>query len=258
MNGCGTMEGMKLLDLRAVDPSAPQSSALQAYRILEEAIAGRAFGPGSKLPSERDLAKRLSVSRSTLRNVLAALADAELLQPSPQRGWFVPAAKISDPPNTLISFTEIARQRGLRPGAQVLSHRIRPITLAEQDELQAAPGTDILEINRLRTLDGTPVCVDFSYLVTTRTPGIQTVDLTDRSLYDALESVCGVRPVRSDYAVHADAADESTAELLQIRTGSPTMIARELTYGPSGDRLLMTRLIYRGDAYTFRATLYRP
>ena len=35
------------------------------------------------------------------------------------------------------------------------------------------------------------------------------------------------------------------------------MIARELTYGGNGERLLMARLAYRGDAYTFRATLYR-
>ncbi len=245
------------LDVRVVDPSAPQSSALQAYRILEEAVGDRVLAPGSKLPSERDLAKRLGISRSTLRHVLAALADAGLVHPSPKRGWFVAEAQISDPPNTLVSFTEIARRRGLRPGARVLSRTIRPATLTEQDELQAAPGTKILEVNRLRTLDGMPVCTDLSHLVADRVPGMETVDLNDRSLYEAMEGVCGVTPVRSDYAVHSDAADQATSELLGIKIGSPVMIARELTYGGNGERLLMARLAYRGDAYTFRATLYR-
>lgn len=247
---------MSALDVRPVDPRSPQSSALQAYRILEEAVGGRILAPGSRLPSERDLAHQLGVSRSTLRHVLAALADAELVNASPQRGWFVSEIQISDPPNVLLSFSESARERGIRAGAKVLSHAVRPITLVEQEELRAAPGTDILEIKRLRTLDDTPVSVDFTYVVVPRVPGIETVDLSDASLYDAMERVSGVRPVRSDYAVHADGADEGTAELLQIPVGSPVMVARELTYAANGDRLLIARLTYRGDAYTFRATLH--
>lgn len=247
---------MSTLDTRVVDPGAPQSSALQAYRILEEAVGSRVLAPGSKLPSERDLAKQLGISRSTLRQVLDALADSGLVHSSPKRGWFVAEALISDPPNTLISFTEIARRHGMRPGARVLSRTIRPITLAEQDELRAAPGAEILEVKRLRTLDDAPVCIDFSYLVTARVPGMEAVDLDNRSLYEAMERVSGVTPARSDYAVHADAADRATAELLGIEAGSPVMVARELTYGSGGERLLTARLTYRGDAYTFRATLY--
>ena len=112
---------MVLVDVEPVDPRAPQSSALQAYRILERAIADGAVPAGTKLPSERDLARRLGVSRSTLRHVLAALADADVVQASPQRGWFVSSVQIDDPPGRLISFTESARKRGIEPGARILS-----------------------------------------------------------------------------------------------------------------------------------------
>ncbi len=247
---------MDVLDVPAVDPAAPQSAALQAYRILERAMDSRVLAPGSKLPSERELARRLGVSRSTLRHVLAALADSNLVEASPQRGWFVTDGPISDPPNSLVSFTESARLRGIRAGAKVLVKTIRPITLPEQDEFRAAPGTDILEIRRLRTLDDTPVSLDVSCIVMARVPGIETVDLEDASLYEAMVRVGGVKPVRSDYAVHAERADEDTAALLDIAVGAPVLVGQELTYGPNGDRLLSAHLIYRGDAYTFRATLY--
>lgn len=247
---------MDVLDVPAVDSAAPQSAALQAYRILERAMDSRVLPPGSKLPSERDLAQRLGVSRSTLRHVLAALADSELVEASPQRGWFVTDGPISDPPNALVSFTESARLRGIRAGARVLTSTVRPITLAEQDEFRAAPGTDILEVKRLRTLDDTPVSIDASCIVIARVPGIDTVDLADASLYEAMARVGKVQPMRSDYAVHADGADADTAALLNIEVGTPVLIGRELTYGKNGDRLLSANLIYRGDAYTFRATLY--
>ena len=89
-----------------------------------------------------------------------------------------------------------------------------------------------------------------------RVPGIETVDLEDASLYEAMARVGQVPPVRSDYAVHADGADERVAALLNIDVGAPVLIGRELTYGKNGDRLLSAHLTYRGDAYTFRATLY--
>lgn len=247
---------MDVLDVPAVDSAAPQSAALQAYRILERAMDSRVLPPGSKLPSERDLALRLGVSRSTLRHVLAALADSELVEASPQRGWFVTDGPISDPPNTLVSFTESARLRGIRAGARVLASNVRPITLAEQDEFRAAPGTDIFEVKRLRTLDDTPVSIDVSCIVIARVPGIDAVDLENTSLYEAMARVGKVQPVRSDYAVHADSADADAAALLNIEAGTPVLIGRELTYGKNGDRLLSANLIYRGDAYTFRATLY--
>lgn len=248
--------GVQLSEVNAVDSGAPQSVALQAYRILERAVGERTLTRGTRLPSERDLAARLRVSRSTLRQVLGALADAELIEASPQRGWFVSDGPISDPPNALVSFTESARLRGIVAGSRVIDRRVRPITLGEQDELRAAPGTDILEIRRVRTLDGTPVSVDDSHVVVSRSPGIETMDLENRSLYEAMGATTGGRPIRSDYALHADGADETVAALLHLHEGSPVLVGRELAYGRSGDRLLTARLVYRADAYTFRATLY--
>lgn len=247
---------MNPLDISPVDSAAPQSPALQAYRILEQAFENGSLPPGSKLPPERELAQQLGVSRSTLRHVLAALADSELVEASPQRGWFITDGPMSDPPNILVSFTESARLRGIEAGARVLSQIVRPITLTEQEDFRAAPGAEILELHRLRTLDDTPVCVDVSRIVMARVPGIETVDFNDASLYEAMSQVGGVEPVRSDYAVHADAADEATAELLAITVGSPVLVGRELSYSNNGERLLAADLTYRGDAYTFRATLY--
>ncbi len=52
----------------------------QAVERLAEAIRVGALGNGERLPSERDLADLMQVSRTTLREALAALRDAGLVE----------------------------------------------------------------------------------------------------------------------------------------------------------------------------------
>ena len=107
-----------------------------AYRSLRLDIDHGVYGPGARLPGERDLAERLGVSRVTTRRALARLATEGRLESSAQRGWFVPKQVLGEPPSTLQSFTEMVRARGLRPTTSVLRQEVRPATFEEADELE--------------------------------------------------------------------------------------------------------------------------
>jgi molybdopterin/thiamine biosynthesis adenylyltransferase/DNA-binding transcriptional regulator YhcF (GntR family) len=56
---------------------------------MAKAILEKGFSPGSQLPSERELGKQFGISRSTLRETLRILEDAELIQSRQGVGWFV-------------------------------------------------------------------------------------------------------------------------------------------------------------------------
>jgi len=62
--------------------------ALQAIRKL---IAEEGFGPGDVLPSQRDLALRLGVSRASLREALSSLSALGVISVQPGKGVFVQA-----------------------------------------------------------------------------------------------------------------------------------------------------------------------
>ncbi|NWA29517.1 FadR family transcriptional regulator [Pseudomonas gingeri] len=62
--------------------------ALQAIRKL---IADEGFGPGDVLPSQRDLALRLGVSRASLREALSSLSALGVISVQPGKGVFVQA-----------------------------------------------------------------------------------------------------------------------------------------------------------------------
>ncbi|WP_419737289.1 FadR/GntR family transcriptional regulator [Pseudomonas sp. COR18] len=62
--------------------------ALQAIRKL---ISEEGYGPGDALPSQRDLAQRLGVSRASLREALSSLSALGVISVQPGKGVFVQA-----------------------------------------------------------------------------------------------------------------------------------------------------------------------
>ena len=237
--------------------TAGATAVADAYRKLSEMLRRSAFPPGSRLPGERELSARLGVSRSTLRKTLDQLEDRGVLERSPQRGWFVPPNVVGEPPSTLQSFSEMARARGLAPGAQVLGSRERPATFDEARTLRIAPAASVLELTRLRTLDGVPVCVDVSVVVLAKVPLLASADMTDRSLYDTIEELSDVKIERSSYTLRADACGQPLAELLHLQPGAPVLVGEELTYLTDGSPILAGTMSYRADAYRFQADLFR-
>jgi DNA-binding FadR family transcriptional regulator len=61
-----------------------------ADRIAADIRAGR-FAPGERLPSERDLARRLEVGRASVREAIASLQMAGMIETRPGSGSFVAA-----------------------------------------------------------------------------------------------------------------------------------------------------------------------
>ncbi|MGW2261360.1 GntR family transcriptional regulator [Streptomyces sp. NPDC001780] len=244
--------------MTSVDGTKAGAAVEQTYRRLSNALRRGVYPSGSRLPGERDLAASLGVSRSTLRLALARLADENKLERSSQRGWFVRRNIVGEPPSTLQSFSEMARARGLRPRSHVLRHLTRPATFEEAEQLAIAPASKVLDLRRLRSLDGVPVCVDSSVVALSLAPQLADIDLTDRSLYETLDQDCGLRVARSSYTVHAAAADDATAKLLEVEPGDPVLVGEELTYADDGSLVLAGRMVYRSDAYRFQADLFRP
>lgn len=232
-------------------------ASAQAYDQLAQELNRGLYGPGARLPGERELAVRLGVSRVTLRTALTALETEGRLSRSAQRGWFVPAQVVGEPPSTLQSFTEMARARGLRPTARVLKQEVHPATLDEAERLRVAPTSPVLRIERLRGLDGRPVCFDVVALPVDRVPALVDADLTDASLYETLRERCGISIHRSGYSVMAATADTALATLLETAVGAAVLIGDEIAYTSDGTPVLVGRNSYRGDAYRFEADLYR-
>ena len=72
-----------------LDKSLPTGLQLQLKEQLVSAIMNRALQPGERLPSSRNLASHLQVSRNTVTLVYQGLVDDGYLEPRPRSGFVV-------------------------------------------------------------------------------------------------------------------------------------------------------------------------
>src|SRR6218665_2516766 len=110
---------------------------LQLKRWIEEAIHRGAISPGDALPSERDLATKVDVSRVTVRKaVLQLVKDGVLVQRHGSGTFVAPQTqRVEQSLSQLTSFTEDMARRGMAVRAEWLDRGL---------SLPSPPGTVIL------------------------------------------------------------------------------------------------------------------
>jgi GntR family transcriptional regulator len=230
-----------------LDPHGPPAYA-QIVEQLGDGIASGRLAPGDKLPTERELAAELGVSRMTVRQALNSLtANGFLVRTTGRRGGtFVARPKLVRDLGTFGGLSEQLRRQGVRAGAQVLSARRRPATVAVAEALDIAPRDRVTEIVRLRLADDEPFALERSTFPVSRFPDLLAHDL-DGSLYEILAERYGAAPVHAVERLEPVLASREEADALGVREGSPLQLVERLAYADNGEPVEFARDLFRGD-----------
>jgi len=225
-----------------------------AERLSADLRAADGAG-GARLPSERQLAERYGTSRVTIRAALGELRERGLLVSLPARGWAL-AAQAQAPGPRVLGFSDLAAQRGLRTRSRVLSSSVRPATSREAELLRTVAGADLFELRRLRYLNDLVIALEHNRLPLAVAPALATTDFGATSLYDVLRAAePGQTPRHADYSVEARNAHAEERELLEISGPVPILAATQLTFNQDAVPIELTVQAYRGDRYTFHASI---
>jgi GntR family transcriptional regulator len=236
---------------------AAQPIYLRVAAHLHREIVAGLFQAGTRLPAERPLAEQLHVGRMSIRRALSHLAEEGLIVPSNGRGWFVANGALEEPPNALLSFAELGESRGLVPSSRVLSQEVRPADLNEAESLGVAPGSSLLDLYRVRCLDGLEIALHRARVPLSRAPGLEQVDFSASSLYAVLQREYSIVPTRAQCVIEGCPADESTAGLLEVAIGAALLVFSATTFDQHGSPIELSRIEYRADRYRFKATVVR-
>lgn len=232
-----------------VDKSLPTPAYMQLRQALATAIAGGSLRPGLALPSERELAQQLGLSRMTVRRAFEELKQLGLVEQRQGSGTYVRGRALEQVLDRVLGFTDEARTLGLRPGAWVLDAERLAADGDVASALQIEPGTEVLRVTRLRSADDTPLALQSAHLPPHL--GKLSLDALERSgsLYGSLRDQFGIRPARAHQSVGARLPTKRECALLEIARDVPVLDQERTTYGVDGRPFEFVRSAYRGDRY---------
>lgn len=227
----------------------------QALREIIEALAA-SRGPGAPLPSERRLAEHYGLARMTVRTEVDRLVAEGVVYRVHGRGSFVAEPRVAQA-GQFSSFSEDMRARGRVPGA-----RVRTQVLVEAGPFLAAslelpPGAPLVEIERLRTADDTPLALERVHLPAERLPDLEEADLDQGSLFELLGRH-GIELADADQRVVAVAIEAEAAALLEVDEGAPGLRFHTLARDGAGTPVYYATSLFRGDRYEVELHQWRP
>jgi Bacterial regulatory proteins, gntR family/UTRA domain len=145
-------------------------------RVLAERISAGHLRPGQRLGAERALAAELGVSRATLRQALAVLAESGVVRRVPGRGGgtFVSQDKIERDTSRVVGVPALLRSQGVLAGTRVISAGLSGADEPAAHALGIQRGDLLIDLVRIRLADGSPISMERVMLPADRFPGLST------------------------------------------------------------------------------------
>jgi GntR family transcriptional regulator len=236
--------------------------AVPDRRLVEEArhrlldlISSGTLRPGDRLGTERELAARLSVSRSTLRQVLAVLAEGGIVRRVPGRagGTFVAHAKVDRDLSVVVGLPEYLRRQGFVAGTQVLSATMSGADDIAGNNLGVPAGSLLIDIVRIRLADGIPISLERVQLPAEIFPGLLELPLGG-SIYALLDTHYGVTPDEVVEHLEVTEASPDEAALLGVPVRAPLLAITRTSATSAGVPFEFSHDLFRADRtrVTFR------
>ncbi len=242
-------------------PAINKQSRIPYYFQLAESLRQQikvAAGSGKELsvPSENELAEKHRISRATVRHALDLLEHEGLIYKAKGKGTFVARARAKYELTSLVPTTEDITRRGWKAGTKVLSCQQMTPLPSIAAALEIKTGDEVFEIHRLRTADGEPISLQWSYIPAHLCPDLLEHDLS-ASLTQLLEERYGIRLWTARSSLRARLVQPAEAKLLQISKISPVIYIEQNTFSPEGQAVEFLKTVWRSDRYDFVVNLSR-
>ncbi|MBO0996820.1 GntR family transcriptional regulator [Bacillus sp. SD075] len=223
---------------------------LQVIDYLKQDIEAGVYQENEKFPSEFDLAKKLGVSRATLREALRILEEENIIIRRHGVGTFVnPKPRFTSGIEQLKSVTNMIEEAGMKPGTIFLSSTAQEPT--EEDIRRFSCSTDerIVIIERVRTANGEPViyCID-------KIPESilsENFDRNDESLFDILERDAHRKITHAVAEIEPIGYHEKVSPILKCSPEAALLVLKQMHLDDWDQPILYSVNYFKANMFSF-------
>lgn len=234
----------------------------KAFLVLDRLVEEYRQGGHERLPTERELALMLGISRSTLRAAVARLEASGRVTRKVGRagGIFVTdpcqtevdifdldfsgrAPRVRRSLNTTKGVPQLLGEQGFDPGTTILSARRAPAPPGVRKALGLPEGTEVTVLDRVRHADAAALSLERMYL---RAPA----DLRHAHLetvYASLRDEFGIVVSRTDEQIDVIEAPRSVSRHLGHMRGEGLLRIQRVAYDQHGNPVECSIDLFRAD-----------
>jgi len=209
---------------------------VRVYNALRSKILDGEYAIGDLLPPEPELEKLFLVSRTTVRKAVEMLSHEGLVAAKQGRGTTVLDYHTTQNINQVSSLSETLEQKGCKVYSKNMYIDTVPASARVASELQIAPGSPVILIQRLQIADDKPIAIFKNYLVPEMVPDIRSHVGKFTHLYDFLEEHYGLTIDAARDRISARSATFEEATMLDVPVGTALIYLVRVCY--SGGRVV--------------------
>ena len=223
---------------------------LQVIDQLKRDIDKGHYKEKEKLPSEFELAKKLGVSRATLREALRLLEEENIVTRRHGVGTFVnPKPIFSSGIENLNSVTDMIIRSGRKPGTQYLSAELEEITEDDKKRFLPEKVETLACIERVRTADGEPViyCID---KLDEKVVPLEKMHNQD-SIFRLLEEHSKKRIAYAVTYLEPVGYHERISPILHCHPDQPLLLLKQMHYTAEDEPVLYSCNYFKAEMFSF-------
>ncbi|AIC93756.1 MULTISPECIES: trehalose operon repressor [Shouchella] len=221
------------------------------YQHLIRDIHEGRYMPGDTLPSEHELTTQFEASRETIRKALKQLSEHGYIQKIQGKGSVVlDVQRLDFPVSGVTSFQELNQKLGMNASTAVVAFNELKATAEQAHAFQLPEEENLLEIARVRMIDGERIILDKDWFPKALVPGL-TADICAGSIYAYIENTLELTISFAKKEIVVDVATEEDVELLDVEPGSHIVVVHSLTYLEDATLLQITESRHRPDRFRF-------
>ncbi|WP_055108218.1 trehalose operon repressor [Paenibacillus ihumii] len=224
---------------------------MSLYKDYAEQIDTGALRPGSKLPSENELAEAYQISRETVRKGLNLLAQNGYINKVKGKGSFVlDTGRLKFPISGLVSYKELSERLGKKSRTLVYATERVPAGGDIAKELRIEANQPVWKVIRSREIDGERIILDIDYLLAEIIPNL-TKDIAADSIYQYLEQELLLKISYAEKVISVERATNMDHQYMDLKDDTHVVVVRGYVHLEDTTLFQYTESRHRLDKFQF-------
>ncbi|MFV0556731.1 MAG: GntR family transcriptional regulator [Lactovum sp.] len=222
---------------------------ISIHDAIKSDIESKIYPVGSRLPSERELSQKFSVTRTTLRQAVSALCDEGILERRVGSGTYVVGERVRERMRGTTSFTEIIESQGKTPSSKIISYTKVMANKIECEKLNLKEDSEIIKMERIRFADDLPICFEVTCIPAKIISGFKKEEISFH-FFASLEKN-GYEIGRSEQVISSKSASPELIDYLELKPGAAILSVTQVSYFSDDCAFEYVLSSYAGDRFEF-------